>query len=162
MPCWLVCFYDGKPPAFISETADKAQEILSLGSQCGEGWLLTGEMVELIDSGVENIACLQPFACRPNHVTGKGMMKALRKRNPRANIVAVDYDPGASNVNQLNRIKLMMSTAYRNMELKEEEERRAAKEAAAEKRKAEEDAKVAGQIRPAAVSKDSEKADTTA
>ena len=76
-------------------------------------------MVELIDHGVENIACLQPFACLPNHVTGKGMMKALRKRNPMANIVAVDYDPGASNVNQLNRIKLMMSTAYRNMELKE-------------------------------------------
>ena len=141
-----------KPPAFISETAEKAQEILSLGSQCGEGWLLTGEMVELIDSGVENIACLQPFACLPNHVTGKGMMKALRKRNPRANIVAVDYDPGASNVNQLNRIKLMMSTAYRNMELKEEEERRAAKEAAAAERKAAEDAKIAGEIRPASLS----------
>ncbi len=105
-----------KPPAFIAETAEKAMEILSLGSQCGEGWLLTGEMVELIDSGVENIACLQPFACLPNHVTGKGMMKALRKRNPRANIVAIDYDPGASNVNQLNRIKLMMSTAYKNLE----------------------------------------------
>ena len=80
------------------------------------------------------------------------MMKALRKRNPRANIVAVDYDPGASNVNQLNRIKLMMSTAYRNMELKEEEERRAAKEAAAAERKAAEDAKIAGEIRPASLS----------
>lgn len=159
-----------KPPAFISETAEKAQEILSLGSQCGEGWLLTGEMVELIDSGVENIACLQPFACLPNHVTGKGMMKALRKRNPRANIVAVDYDPGASNVNQLNRIKLMMSTAYRNMELKEEEER--AKARAAEKTAANEDAangqpqetKIAGHLSPAdrALKKDAGEDDITA
>ena len=79
-------------------------------------------------------------------------MKALRKRNPRANIVAVDYDPGASNVNQLNRIKLMMSTAYRNMELKEEEERRAAKEAEVSRRRAAEAAKVAGEIRPTVVS----------
>lgn len=105
-------------PSRIEETAKKAEEILSLGNQCGEGWLLTGEMVELIDHGVENIACLQPFACLPNHVTGKGMMKALRKRNPYANIVAIDYDPGASDVNQLNRIKLMMSTAYKNMGIK--------------------------------------------
>ena len=105
-----------KPPAFIHETADKAQEIISLGNQCGEGWLLTGEMVELIDSGVENIVCMQPFACLPNHVTGKGMLKALRKRNPYANVVAIDYDPGASDVNQLNRIKRMMATAYKNLE----------------------------------------------
>ena len=90
-------------------------EIVSLGNQCGEGWLLTGEMVELLDSGVENILCLQPFACLPNHVTGKGMLKALRKRNPKANIAAIDYDPGASTVNQLNRIKLMMSTAHKNI-----------------------------------------------
>ncbi len=109
-------------PSTIEETAEKAQEIISLGNQCGEGWLLTGEMVELIDSGVENIACLQPFACLPNHVTGKGMLKALRKRNPYANIVAVDYDPGASDVNQLNRIKLMMSTAYKNLEKKQQGE----------------------------------------
>ena len=73
-------------------------------------------MVELIHSGVENIACLQPFACLPNHVTGKGMMKAIRKMNPKANIVAIDYDPGASDTNQLNRIKLMMSTAHKNLE----------------------------------------------
>ena len=89
---------------------------MSIGNQCGEGWLLTGEMVELIRSGVENIACLQPFACLPNHVTGKGMMKAIRKMNPKANIVAIDYDPGASDTNQLNRIKLMMSTAHKNLE----------------------------------------------
>lgn len=102
----------------IEETADKAQDILSLGNQCGEGWLLTGEMVELIDEGVENIVCLQPFACLPNHVTGKGMLKALRKRNPLANIAAIDYDPGASTVNQVNRIKLMMSVAHKNLEKK--------------------------------------------
>ncbi|MCL1982338.1 MAG: 2-hydroxyacyl-CoA dehydratase [Clostridiales bacterium] len=104
-----------EPPLFIEETAAKAKKILSLGNQCGEGWLLTGEMIDLIDSGVENIVCLQPFACLPNHVTGKGMVKALRKYNPLANIVAVDYDPGASDVNQLNRIKLMMATAYKNL-----------------------------------------------
>ncbi len=104
---------------YIEETAEHAQEIVSLGNQYGEGWLLTGEMVELIDSGVENIVCLQPFACLPNHVTGKGMMKALRKRNPMANIAAIDYDPGASDVNQLNRIKLMMAVAHKNLEKKE-------------------------------------------
>lgn len=103
-------------PMRIEDIAAKASEIISLGNQCGEGWLLTGEMVDLIDSGVENIVCMQPFACLPNHVTGKGMMKAMRKRNPLANIAAIDYDPGASDVNQLNRIKLMMATAYKNME----------------------------------------------
>jgi predicted CoA-substrate-specific enzyme activase len=105
-------------PLEIGALAEKAEKILSIGNQCGEGWLLTGEMVELIDSGVENIVCLQPFACLPNHITGKGMMKALRKYNPLANIAAIDYDPGASDVNQLNRIKLMMATAYKNMEKK--------------------------------------------
>ncbi|HZK02668.1 MAG TPA: acyl-CoA dehydratase activase-related protein, partial [Anaerovoracaceae bacterium] len=103
-------------PAHIRETAEKAQLITSLGNQCGEGWLLTGEMVELIDHGVTNIVCLQPFACLPNHVTGKGMIKPLRNYNPKANIAAIDYDPGASEVNQINRIKLMMATAYKNMD----------------------------------------------
>ena len=103
-------------PSHIEHTAHEASEIASIGNQCGEGWLLTGEMIELIKSGASNIACLQPFACLPNHVTGKGMMKALRERYPEANIVAIDYDPGASNVNQLNRIKLMMSTAHKNLE----------------------------------------------
>ena len=105
-------------PMFIKDIAAKAQEVTSLGNQCGEGWLLTGEMVDLIDDGVENIICMQPFACLPNHVTGKGMMKAMRKRNPKANIAAIDYDPGASDVNQLNRIKLMMATAHKNLEQK--------------------------------------------
>lgn len=108
-------------PMRIEKIAEKASEIISIGNQCGEGWLLTGEMVDLIDSGVENIVCLQPFACLPNHVTGKGMMKPMRKRNPLANIAAIDYDPGASNVNQLNRIKLMMATAHKNMEKNEKD-----------------------------------------
>jgi predicted nucleotide-binding protein (sugar kinase/HSP70/actin superfamily) len=106
-------------PMRIEEIAEKASEIISLGNQFGEGWLLTGEMVDLIDSGVENIVCLQPFACLPNHVSGKGMMKALRQRNPYANVAAIDYDPGASDVNQLNRIKLMMATAHKNLEKEE-------------------------------------------
>ena len=102
-------------PSYIQKTAEEASEIASIGNQCGEGWLLTGEMIELIKDGATNIACLQPFACLPNHVTGKGMMKAIRERYPKANIVAIDYDPGASNVNQLNRIKLMMATAHKNL-----------------------------------------------
>ncbi|NLD20291.1 MAG: 2-hydroxyacyl-CoA dehydratase [Clostridiales bacterium] len=106
-------------PMHIDKIAKKATEVISLGNQCGEGWLLTGEMVDLIDDGVENIICMQPFACLPNHVTGKGMMKAMRKRNPLANIAAIDYDPGASDVNQLNRIKLMMSAAHKNLQQKE-------------------------------------------
>ena len=77
----------------------------------GEGWLLTAEMVELIHEGVENIVCTQPFGCLPNHIVGKGMIRAIREKNPDANIVAVDYDPGASEVNQQNRIKLMLDTA---------------------------------------------------
>lgn len=104
-----------KEPPRIEHTASEASQIASIGNQCGEGWLLTGEMIELIKDGATNIACLQPFACLPNHVTGKGMLKALRERFPKANIVAIDYDPGASDTNQLNRIKLMMSQAHRNM-----------------------------------------------
>lgn len=79
------------------------------------GWFLTGEMMELIHSDVYNIVCIQPFACLPNHIVGKGVIKAIRKEYPKANIVAVDYDPGASEVNQLNRIKLMLSTANKNL-----------------------------------------------
>lgn len=102
-------------PSTIKELAKGAEEILSIGNQTGEGWFLTAEMVELIKSGAENIVCMQPFACLPNHVTGKGMIKELKKKYPKANIVAVDYDPGASEVNQLNRIKLMLSVAFKNM-----------------------------------------------
>ena len=103
------------PPTDIEHLASKASEIVSLGNQTGEGWFLTGEMIELIEEGAPNIVCMQPFGCLPNHVTGKGMIKALRKKYPESNIVAIDYDPGASEVNQLNRIKLMMSTAFKNL-----------------------------------------------
>ena len=103
------------PPTPISHLASKAKEIVSIGNQTGEGWFLTGEMIELIESGASNIVCMQPFGCLPNHVTGKGAIKALRKKYPQSNIVAVDYDPGASEVNQLNRIKLMLSTAFKNL-----------------------------------------------
>lgn len=103
-------------PKTIEEIAAGATDIVSLGHQTGEGWFLTGEMVELIQSGVKNIICMQPFACLPNHVIGKGVIKELRRRYPGANIVAIDYDPGASEVNQLNRIKLMISNAYENIE----------------------------------------------
>ncbi len=95
----------------IEVMAQKASQVLSLGNQAGEGWLLTAEMIELIEQGVPNIVCCQPFACLPNHVVGKGMFREMRRRFPQANIVAIDYDPGASEVNQLNRIKLMISTA---------------------------------------------------
>lgn len=102
-------------PADIRKTAEMAKDIVSLGNQTGEGWFLTGEMVELIHSGAKNIVCTQPFACLPNHVVGKGVIKELRRRYPHSNVVAIDYDPGASEVNQLNRIKLMLSTANKNM-----------------------------------------------
>lgn len=103
------------PPAKIEDLAEYASPIVSVGNQTGEGWFLTGEMMELIHAGVENIVCTQPFGCLPNHIVGKGVIKAIRKNYPKANIVAVDYDPGASEVNQLNRIKLMLSTANKNL-----------------------------------------------
>lgn len=103
-------------PAHIEDLAKRARDIVSEGNQTGEGWFLTGEMLELIESGVPNIVCAQPFACLPNHVVGKGVIKELRHRYPQSNIVAIDYDPGASEVNQLNRIKLMLSTANKNLE----------------------------------------------
>jgi predicted nucleotide-binding protein (sugar kinase/HSP70/actin superfamily) len=102
-------------PKSIKEIAKGASTVVDLGHQTGEGWFLTGEMVELIESGVRNIICMQPFACLPNHVTGKGMMKELKRVYPGTNIVAIDYDPGASEVNQLNRIKLMIAAAFENI-----------------------------------------------
>ncbi len=103
------------PPTSIYRTVEYAKPIVSIGNQTGEGWFLTGEMVELIHEGVNNIVCAQPFACLPNHVVGKGVIKELRRQYPLSNIVAIDYDPGASEVNQLNRIKLMLSTAQKNL-----------------------------------------------
>ena len=106
----------------IQELAEKSSSVLSCGNSCGEGWFLTAEMIELIQDGVPNIICAQPFACLPNHVTGKGMIKELRRQYPNSNIIPIDYDPGASEANQLNRIKLMISTAHtvRNMEIEKE------------------------------------------
>jgi predicted nucleotide-binding protein (sugar kinase/HSP70/actin superfamily) len=103
------------PPAHIDDLGNYAKGIVSLGNQTGEGWFLTGEMLELIHSGTPNIICAQPFGCLPNHIVGKGVIKRLRAQHPGSNIVAIDYDPGASEVNQLNRIKLMLSTAVKNM-----------------------------------------------
>ena len=100
-----------EPHRSIQEMAARSTDIASMGNQAGEGWYLTAEMVDMIEHGCPNIICAQPFACLPNHIVGKGMFRALRDRYPQANVVAVDYDPGASEVNQLNRIKLMISTA---------------------------------------------------
>ena len=104
------------PSARIEDLAKMAEPIVSLGNQTGEGWFLTGEMMELIHGNVPNIVCIQPFGCLPNHIVGKGVIKAIRSDYPEANIVAVDYDPGASEVNQLNRIKLMLSTAFKKLQ----------------------------------------------
>jgi predicted nucleotide-binding protein (sugar kinase/HSP70/actin superfamily) len=103
------------PPAQIRHLAEMAEEFVSLGNMTGEGWFLTGEMLELIEGGTRNIVCTQPFGCLPNHVVGKGVIKELRRAYPSANIIAVDYDPGASEVNQLNRIKLMLATAQKSL-----------------------------------------------
>ncbi len=106
--------YGFSAPLKIQELEKYAQEIVSLGHQYGEGWLLTAEMVELVKTGAPNIVCVQPFGCLPNHLTGKGAIKSIREKYPTANIVPIDYDPGASEVNQVNRIKLMLSQAKAN------------------------------------------------
>jgi predicted nucleotide-binding protein (sugar kinase/HSP70/actin superfamily) len=104
------------PDTSIQSKARLAEKYLSLGNQYGEGWFLTGEMANFLETGVPNIVCIQPFGCLPNHVVGKGAVKALRRDHPEANIAAVDYDPGASQVNQLNRIELMLSAAVKALE----------------------------------------------
>ena len=106
-------------PASIYQIVEYAKPIVDIGNQTGEGWFLTGEMVELIKSGVPNVICIQPFACLPNHVVGKGVAKKVRKLYPEANLAAIDYDPGASEVNQLNRIKLLLAGAQKNLARKE-------------------------------------------
>ena len=105
-------------PGKIQELAEMAKQYVSLGNQTGEGWFLTGEMLELLTEGVDNIVCTQPFGCLPNHIVGKGVIKELKRQHPDANIIAVDYDAGASEVNQLNRIKLMLSVAQENLQKK--------------------------------------------
>jgi predicted nucleotide-binding protein (sugar kinase/HSP70/actin superfamily) len=102
-----------RPPKPFASTKALVKDYLGYGNKMGEGWLLTGEMLELIESGAPNIICTQPFGCLPNHIAGKGMIRAIRNRNPSANIVAIDYDAGATRVNQENRIKLMLAAAER-------------------------------------------------
>ena len=101
-------------PGTFAELRDGVKDYLGYGNKMGEGWLLTGEMLELIHNGVCNIVCTQPFGCLPNHIVGKGMIRAIRERLPQANIVAIDYDPGATRINQENRIKLMLANARRS------------------------------------------------
>ena len=101
-------------PESIYEICERAEKVISPGTNAGEGWFLVGEMMELIESGAPNIVCCQPFACLPNHVVGRGMFRELRRLYPLANVVSIDYDPGAPEVNQLNRIKLMVATAHKN------------------------------------------------
>ena len=116
------------PPANIWELEDKVKDILSIGNQTGEGWFLTAEMIEYIENGIPNIACVQPFACLPNHVVGKGVIKTIRSKFPEANISAIDYDPGASEANQTNRIKLLMTVAKDNLKKKQQERKAVEKE----------------------------------
>lgn len=107
---------DFNPPVKFDLTLEGVKEYISHGVKMGEGWLLTAEMIELINSGVGNIICTQPFGCLPNHIAGKGMVRKIKLKNPKANIVAIDYDPGATKINQENRIKLMLSVANKNAE----------------------------------------------
>ncbi len=104
------------PPCDIWHLEDKVKDILSIGNQTGEGWFLTAEMIEYIENGISNIVCVQPFACLPNHVVGKGVIKTIRSKYPDANISPVDYDPGASEANQTNRLKLLITVAKDNLE----------------------------------------------
>ena len=107
-------------PTPFPHTASLVEGCIHHGTKMGEGWLLTAEMLELADSGVNNIVCTQPFGCLPNHICGKGMMKPIKEKIPEVNIVAIDYDPGATQVNQENRIKLMLANAREAMEAEEE------------------------------------------
>ena len=106
-------------PCDIWHLEDKVKDVLSIGNQTGEGWFLTAEMIEYIENDIPNIVCVQPFACLPNHVVGKGVIKTIRSMYPDANISPVDYDPGASETNQTNRIKLLMTVAKDNLKEKE-------------------------------------------
>ena len=116
------------PTCDIWHLADNVKSVLSTGNQTGEGWFLTAEMLEYMENGIQNIVCVQPFACLPNHVVGKGVIKTIRDMYPEANIVPVDYDPGASESNQTNRIKLLMTVAKDNLKMKEKERKTTEKE----------------------------------
>lgn len=116
------------PPCNIWKLQTKVKDILSIGNQTGEGWFLTAEMVEYIEHGIPNIVCVQPFACLPNHVVGKGVIKTIRNKYPEANISPIDYDPGASEANQTNRIKLLMTVAKDNLKIQQKEKQAIEKE----------------------------------
>ena len=116
------------PTSNIWHLADNVKSVLSTGNQTGEGWFLTAEMLEYMENEIQNIVCVQPFACLPNHVVGKGVIKTIREMYPDANIVPVDYDPGASEANQTNRIKLLMTVAKDNLKMKQKERKAAEKE----------------------------------
>ena len=103
------------PMKYFKETKELSEGVLSHGTKMGEGWLLTAEMMELVEIGYGNIVCAQPFGCLPNHICGKGVMKKIKEIHPNANIVAIDYDPSATRVNQENRIKLMLAIAKENI-----------------------------------------------
>lgn len=103
-------------PASYAHIKSLVKGVIGYGSKMGEGWFLTGEMLELITNGYENIVCCQPFGCLPNHIVGKGMIRKIKAKNPIANIVPIDYDPGATRVNQENRIKLMLAVARERLE----------------------------------------------
>ena len=105
-------------PSDIKHLEHSVNSILSSGNQTGEGWFLTAEMIEYIENDIPNIVCVQPFACLPNHVVGKGVIKTIREHYPFANISPIDYDPGASETNQTNRIKLLTTVAKDNLKKK--------------------------------------------
>ncbi len=125
-------------PCDIWELEEKVKDILSIGNQTGEGWFLTAEMIEYIEHGIPNIVCVQPFACLPNHVVGKGVIKTIRNNFPEANISPIDYDPGASEANQTNRIKLLMTVAKDNLKKQQKEKQATLKENTSEEVKSEE------------------------
>ncbi|MBC8586279.1 2-hydroxyacyl-CoA dehydratase [Oscillospiraceae bacterium NSJ-64] len=117
-----------RAPGYFPHTVSLVKGYLSHGVKMGEGWLLTAEMLELIEQGVPNIVCTQPFGCLPNHIVGKGMMRLIKQKNPDSNIVAVDYDPGATKINQENRIKLMLANAAAIAQAKQPQEQSSEKQ----------------------------------
>lgn len=119
--------YGFRPITRYQHTKELVKGVVGYGSKMGEGWLLTGEMLELVECGFENIVCTQPFGCLPNHINGKGMIRKIKQRDSRANIVAIDYDPGAPRVNQENRIKLMLAVAKEQLKKEQEEDAVSAK-----------------------------------
>ena len=116
--------YNFVPPHKYAHTKELVKGIIGYGSKMGEGWLLTAEMLELAETGYENIVCTQPFGCLPNHINGKGAIRKIKEIKPNANIVTIDYDPGAPKVNQENRIKLMLAVGREELNKKLDEQKK--------------------------------------